>query len=82
MSKSEAEKAAEEAYRQYYARMIGIRGKVLHSHAEVSINFYLEGVKWAIEQAEAMVENTIDDGEQTYPVVLLSDLKQLTERRR
>jgi hypothetical protein len=58
MDKSKAEEMAEAAYKAYYSKIM-CKGS-LPSHAEISINFYLAGMKamselvkaWASECAE------------------------------
>jgi hypothetical protein len=67
-AKSRAEEMAEAAYRQHYARMIGVGS--LKSHAEISTDFYLEGMKAMLEEARKLSKKDSD-------LALIERLEQL-----
>jgi len=75
-STSQAEQMAEAAYKAYYSKIM-CKGS-LPSHAEISINFYLAGMKALLAEAEKMAyagTDWMDD--KVILVVDLSDLQKI-----
>jgi len=60
---SELEKAAAEAYRIFYSTMFNQEQRKEITHADVSINFYLMGVKWLMSQIEEINGEPIADSQ-------------------